>query len=216
VLAARGPAAIYKAHCAACRLCGSRAMRGHLTVSDGYPARALDELHMHTLANNEACEMINNEPFSGELVLQNFERWQVALIGSVVAQINAGHMQLGANRGAGMGRIVIRFDAAAFTYFGFYPDQVWSQLSERVHGIGQLEHAVAHTGRPPGPAIYPDVADERDLPDGYQFDSGFGFARILFQGDDPRLVHPVIEQAFFRQLPAWERFIGANLPNRRA
>jgi CRISPR/Cas system CSM-associated protein Csm3 (group 7 of RAMP superfamily) len=195
---ARTAAAAYKAHCPACRLFGSNLLRGRVTLTDLYPEKALDELNMHPLTDGEVCEAVTAESFKGTFVLQNFERWQVALLGLLLGQINAGHLTFGANRSAGMGRVFLRYQAAALTYFGFYPEETWSQLAERVYGAGALA-----AGRTDG--FQPqDVANERDLPNTAQFDSGFGFARVLFTVGD---AHSEIEQLFFRQLPAWEQFL---------
>lgn len=199
---ARDAVTLYRGLCPACKLFGSKLMRSRLTIEDSYPLKALDDLLMHTLNDSEVCEAINGEPFEGTLIVRNFERWQIGLLGSVLAQINAGHITLGANRSAGMGRVLIRFTAAALTYFGFYSEETWGQLGDRIHGVGQL------AGRSHG-FVYPDLASERDLPAGGQYDSGFGFARVVYAGDDARQIHPLIEQMLFRQLPAWEQYIAA-------
>ncbi len=201
VRTARNASAIYKAHCPACRIFGSKALRGRVALTDLYPEKALDELIMHPLTDGEVCEAVNTEAFKGTFVIQNFERWQIALLGLLFAQINAGHLTFGANRSAGMGRIFLRLNAAAITYFGFYPDQTWALLPERIHGAGALAAGRADGFQPQ------DAASERDLPNAAQFDSGFGFGRVLFtQGD----AHSEIEQMFFRQLAAWEQFLTLN------
>jgi CRISPR-associated protein Csm3 len=139
---ARNPAASYRAHCPACRLFGSKALRGRVTLTDLYPEKPLDELIMHPLTNDTACEAVNTESFRGTFILQNFERWQVALLGLLLAQINAGHLAFGANRSAGMGRIFLRFNAAAITYFGFYCWGIWQiGCMARVHLSGSVATA---------------------------------------------------------------------------
>ncbi len=193
---ARTPAAAYRAHCATCQIFGSHALRGRFIASDAYPAEPLDELHMHDLANGEVCECASGDAFHGTLALQNFERWQLGLIGSAMAQINAGHLLIGANRSQGMGRAAVRFNALVLTYFGFYPESTWRLLAERVNGLGSLTPRAEEYG-----LANPDIASESDLPPGSRFESGFGFARVL-SGD-----HTMIDQLFFRQLPAWETYI---------
>jgi CRISPR/Cas system CSM-associated protein Csm3 (group 7 of RAMP superfamily) len=208
VIKAGTDAARYRAHCPACQLFGSRVLRGRVTCADAFPFQALDELLIHPLADGETCEVVNGDAFTGLFTLYNFERWQIGLLGAVFAQINAGNFSLGAHRNTGMGRIMIRFNTAAITYFGFYSDRVWENLAERVHGVGALIHELypqaVHTFGDYG-FIQPDLATERDLPSGVQFDSGFGYARLIFQGDS-RAVHNTLEQLFFRQLSAWEQY----------
>lgn len=119
-------AAVHRAHCLACRLFGSTAMRGRAAMRDLYPwpPSATEEERENAIANrtevrhgvsiNRASGSVQHGPFElemipagakfwGEIVLINFQAWQLALLEAAIAELNDGFAQLGSNKSRGMG-----------------------------------------------------------------------------------------------------------------
>ncbi len=201
-------AAIYRALCGICQIFGSRALSSHLSITDAYPAEPLNDLTIHDLPEEDGtCESVMGDAFYTLLTLRNFERWQIGLLGAALSRINAGDTSIGANRGYGMGRVLIRCTMAVVTYFGFYEDAALQALSERLHGIGSLidvPNAYDFS--------YPDAAEKPDLPRGAQFNTGFGYAEVVLDSNigEPRAVHIAISELLHRQLPLWQSYLMAH------
>ncbi len=188
-------AAVYRALCSVCRMFGSRVFSSPLTVTDAYPADPLNELAIHELPNG-ASEAVLGDPFYGTLTLHNFERWQIGLLGQLFEQINLGSVALGANRSAGMGRILICPLSAEIQYRGLFDDPARDRLATHLHGAGQF----AGTGNPYG-FRWPDVGEMPDLPPNCEFNAGFGYVEVL--------IGQPVEPLFEQQSAAWQVYATA-------
>ncbi len=171
VTRARGGAAIYRAACAACRIFGGKMLRSHLSVTDCFPAEPLNATPARDRAREgDPLEVVQDDPFYGTLTLRNFERWQVGLLDLILARINIADIQLGGNRSAGMGCVLMRYRRLSFVYSGQHDQEA---LQACVHGVGQL----IGPNNPYG-FVYPDTAEMPDLPESAALESGFGFVAV--------------------------------------
>lgn len=204
--------AIYRALCGVCRIFGSRALSSHLSITDAYPSEPLDDLTIHALPEEgSTCESVMGAAFYTLLTLRNFERWQVGLLGAALARINTGNASMGANRGDGMGRVLLRCTTAIVTYFGLFEDARLQAFSERLYGVGSLLDApnVYDLNDPDAEQV--DLA-RTDLPRARHFNSGFGFAEVVLDSSlgEPRTVHRAISDLLDRQLPQWQNYAAAH------
>jgi CRISPR-associated protein Csm3 len=125
------PAAIHAAHCLACRLFGSVAMRGRAAVRDLFPwdLDATADDHAPTGANRRRANereqrfgvsidritgSVRHGPFDqelvpagvsfwGEIALQNYQVWQLGLLAQAFDAVNFGAAQLGSSKSRGLG-----------------------------------------------------------------------------------------------------------------
>lgn len=234
----RDSAALYRALCVLCRIFGSKMLRSHLTVTDCFPAEPLDALPMR---DDDPTEIVTDEPFYGRLALRNFERWQVGLLGLLLARINMAEVQLGGNRSAGMGCVAIEYRSLSIIYPGLSPNADQEEaLRTRLHGIGQLVGANNRYG-----LIYPDLNDTADLPESAVYETDFGFVGITILSSEPHEetsqsaendvstqtgepiestsaahTHGLIDNVLTRQVLAWGNYVRAHKipdsPSRRS
>jgi CRISPR/Cas system CSM-associated protein Csm3 (group 7 of RAMP superfamily) len=211
---ARGGPAIYRALCTVCRVFGSRAMRGHLTVTDSFPAEPLEAVPARDTdrPGEEALETVLNEPFYGTLILRNFERWQVGLLALLLSHINIADIQIGGNRSAGMGCAVVRYKCLSLLYPGLALDAERQEaLQMRLHGVGQLVGA----NNPYG-FVYPDIGDTPDLPESAVLETGPGFIAVVItttnsdDPDEPDRLHGLIDNVLTQQALAWASYAHAH------
>lgn len=150
---------IHRAHCLACRLFGSLAIKGRASVRDLFPwdERATDargpegdnqkranELEMrHSVAIDRVAgsarhghgpfdqEMVPaGVSFWGEITLENYQAWQLGLLAQGLAQIHDGFAQLGSSKSRGLGVATVAIE-------GILHEQV-PHRSGRPAGVGVL------------------------------------------------------------------------------
>jgi CRISPR-associated RAMP protein (TIGR02581 family) len=150
--------AVHRAHCFACRLFGSQAMKGRASVRDLFPwndavpqgDRFAPEGDNHTSANrlelrhgvsiHRLLGSVHNGPFDQELVpagisffgdiaLENYQVWQLGLLDEAFAQMNSGIIQLGSSKSRGLGVVTVTVEQL-----------VHEQAGRRLEpcGVGQL------------------------------------------------------------------------------
>ena len=169
--------AIHRAHCLACRLFGSQAIKGRASVRDLFPWSDLvaggdshapgGENHVaanrlelrHGVSIDRILGSVKNGPFDqelapagvgffGEIALENFQVWQLGLLGEAFDQMNAGITQLGSSKSRGLGVVAIRVEQILHEQAG---------RRDRPCGVGQL-------ATPQERAAYGLIADA-DLPE---------------------------------------------------
>ncbi len=130
---------IYRANCVACRLFGSLSVRGRCAIRDLYPfsdATQLSEREQDNLAranrvevrhgvfigriSGSAVGLFDQEMipagvrFYGEVVLQNYQTWQLGLLLSGFDELSEGFAQLGSSKTRGLG--VVRVDLSSLIH----------------------------------------------------------------------------------------------------
>jgi CRISPR-associated protein Csm3 len=125
--------AIHKDHCLACRLFGSLALKGRASLRDLFPwsddpraaaafapggpnqisANRLELRHGvaidRILGSVKGGQLFDQElvpagvAFFGEIALENYQTWQLGLLGAAFDQLNSGIAQLGSSKSRGLG-----------------------------------------------------------------------------------------------------------------
>lgn len=121
---------VHRAHCLACRLFGSLAMKGRASVRDLFPwaenardktgsggddQRRANELEIrHGVSIDRVAGSVRHGPFEqemvpagvsfwGEIALENYQVWQLGLLAQAFDEINEGFAQLGSTKSRGLG-----------------------------------------------------------------------------------------------------------------
>ena len=131
--------------CAACKVFGCEKAAGRFWARDAMPSadnpptrqlRAtlpIDRfLGSSRFASAMDFEAVVGGEFETQIVLENFELWQLAMIGIVLMDLDDGYVQIGGLRSKGFGLVAVEFSNCEFFF-------AKSGLStERVYGIGSL------------------------------------------------------------------------------
>lgn len=134
-----GTAAVHGAHCLACRLFGSLAMKGRASVRDLLPwspapasaasaprgdnhARANELELRHGVSIDRILGSVRNGPFDqelvpagvsfwGEVALENYQVWQLGLLAQAFDEVNDGIAQLGSSKSRGLGAAQVKVES---------------------------------------------------------------------------------------------------------
>jgi CRISPR/Cas system CSM-associated protein Csm3 (group 7 of RAMP superfamily) len=126
-LGARPAADRFRAHCPACRVFGSRALRGRLVVRDLMPAllsMPCDELEPAPVVRRRLpdgpggwreLEVIPaGVRLHGELVLRDFQTWQLGVLAAGLRGLEQGISRLGGRQSLGFGAVAVSWPEALF------------------------------------------------------------------------------------------------------
>jgi len=142
--------AIYKDHCLACRLFGSLAIKARASLRDLFPwsddpradaafaPRSANQISANRLEvrNGVAIDRIlgsvKHGPFDqelvpagvaffGEIALENYQVWQLGLLGAAFDQLNSGMAQLGSSKSRGLGVVTVAIDEIVHEQAGRAP-----------------------------------------------------------------------------------------------
>ncbi len=134
-----------KVLCAACKVFGCEASAGRFWIKDAMPSASnpparqlratlpIDRLLGSGRSASAAdFEAVVGGEFETRIVLENFELWQLAIIGIVLMDLDDGYVQIGGLRSKGYGLVSVEFSSCEFFF-------ARSGLpTERVYGIGSL------------------------------------------------------------------------------
>jgi len=111
---------IYRSSCGACRLFGHTRLRGRVSFTDLFPSGPVKTETRYGVAISRLTHAVAQGPFemevavsgafSGQVVLENYELWQLGLLATTVEAMNQGLLKVGfgKNRGFGQVQIVVR------------------------------------------------------------------------------------------------------------
>jgi CRISPR-associated RAMP protein (TIGR02581 family) len=112
------PATAYRDSCAGCKTFGSTAVAGRVAAADGYlqgaavPALVrrdgigIDRFSgAASLRSRYELEAVTDVTFGLTVTLQNYEVWQLSLLGLVLQDLVAGRLPLGSGKSRGLGQI---------------------------------------------------------------------------------------------------------------
>ena len=184
----------YHDHCLACRTFGSTSLASRMRFTDALPWKPYSDgadreagvQQMHTeqrpgvkidrrlgTAARRALyevEVLTEGSFFGEIVVRNYQLWQLALLALVFRDINEGHQRVGAMKSRGLGRVQMAVEEFHIEQFGSLaePD------SMQIRGVGAVEEIVETYDLALDDAIAKpdcikqenDVLRQRLLPDG--------------------------------------------------
>jgi len=111
---------IYRSSCGACRLFGHTRLRGRISFTDLFPSSPVKTETRHGVAISRLTHAVAQGPFemevavsgtfSGQVVLENYELWQLGLLAVALEATNQGLLKVGfgKNRGFGQVQMIIR------------------------------------------------------------------------------------------------------------
>lgn len=140
---------VYKNSCLACRLFGNTWILGRFATEDAYVEGELPQIQQRDGVGIDRftggasrgakfeLEVITGGVFKTTLHLQNFELWQLGLIGFVLQDMKDGLVRMGSGKSRGLGKIVADIGKITLHYLG-----AGSKIAENGHfnimGVGAL------------------------------------------------------------------------------
>lgn len=124
--------------CLACRVFGSQQAAGRLLIADALPSseRAWTNANQTSLRSGVSIDRRTGGPAGGKLfeseivsagsfrarmTLENFQLWQLALLGMLMEDIDAGELHIGSGRTRGLGAFNLRFRRLELWQIGAQP-----------------------------------------------------------------------------------------------
>jgi CRISPR-associated protein Csm3 len=150
-----GSVKAYKHSCPACRLFGSTHFRGRFATADAYGPDEQDEKKLE-LRDGVAIDRYTGGAFKGakfdlevlpegyfktRIQIENFERWQLALVALVLRDFEEGLIRLGSGRSRGLGQVKARVEQFKLRYFGKRPQGLVG-LSKQVSDRERKDYAL--------------------------------------------------------------------------
>lgn len=140
---------VYKKSCPICRIFGNTWILGRFATEDAYVDGELPEIQQRDGVGIDRftggaargakfeLEVITGGVFKTTLHLQNFELWQLGLLGFVLQDMKDGLVRLGSGKSRGLGKVIAEIDKITLHYLG-----AASKVSENGHlnimGVGAL------------------------------------------------------------------------------
>ncbi|KAA0221423.1 CRISPR-associated RAMP protein [candidate division KSB1 bacterium] len=140
---------VYKNSCLACRLFGNTWLLGRFATEDAYiegdppQIQVRDNVGIDRFTGGSFhsakfdLEVITGGIFKTTLHLQNFELWQLGLIGFVLQDMKDGLVRMGSGKSRGLGKVVADIGKITLHYLGTAP-----KIAENGHfnimGVGAL------------------------------------------------------------------------------
>lgn len=140
---------VYKNSCLACRLFGNTWILGRFATEDAYVEGELPQTQQRDGVGIDRftggasrgakfeLEVITGGVFKTTLHLQNFELWQLGLIGFVLQDMKDGLVRMGSGKSRGLGKVVADIGKITLHYLG-----TSSKIAENGHhnimGVGAL------------------------------------------------------------------------------
>jgi CRISPR-associated protein Csm3 len=149
--------AVHRANCAACRVFGSLTMRGRCAPRDLFPFKDATTLAEHEVDNLTRANKVEvrhgvligrmsgsvdggalfdqemvpaGVHFHGEIVLQNYQTWQLGLLCAAIDELTQGFAQLGSSKTRGLGVVRVEIDSLLH--------EQTSRSEDRPMGVGEL------------------------------------------------------------------------------
>jgi CRISPR-associated RAMP protein (TIGR02581 family) len=113
---------IYRYSCGACRTFGHTRLRGRASFTDLYPESDVKTETRYGVAISRLTHAVAQGPFemevvvagsfSGQLVLENYELWQLGLVAAAIEAMNQGLLKLGFGKNRGFGHVRLQVKQA--------------------------------------------------------------------------------------------------------
>lgn len=114
--------AVYQRSCGACRLFGHTRLRGRVAFSDLLPTSAITTETRYGVAISRLSHAVAQGPFEmevvvsgtfkGQLVLENYELWQVGVLATALEAMNQGLLKVGFGKNRGFGQVQVAVQEA--------------------------------------------------------------------------------------------------------
>lgn len=141
----------YQQSCPICRMYGNTLLMGRLATEDAYitgeqpVTQQRDGVGIDRFTGGASrgakfeLEVITGGEFETTLHLQNFELWQLGLLGFVLQDLRDGLVRLGSGKSRGLGKIKAEIGDLTFHYLGMSAGKkVLQKGSGELFGVGEL------------------------------------------------------------------------------
>lgn len=132
---------IYKNSCMACKMFGSTKLKGRVTIQDAYPVEEIKTETRYGVSISRLSQGVAHGPFETEvavsgtfgtqILLENFEIWQLGGIALVSEGLNAGMIRVGFGKNRGFGQVSLDIEDIEYSIMGSLDD-------DTIGGIGVL------------------------------------------------------------------------------
>lgn len=132
---------IYKKSCKTCKMYGNTKLKGRVTMLDAYPIEKIQTEIRYGVAISRLSQGVAQGPFdmevavSGkfktEILIENFEIWQLGCIALVMKGINSGIIRIGFGKNRGFGQVLMNISGLEYRFVGSLNDS-------KMAGIGVL------------------------------------------------------------------------------
>jgi CRISPR-associated RAMP protein (TIGR02581 family) len=155
----------YEQHCFACRTFGSMKLASRIRFTDAYPwtlnadkeemEKSIKSVLLESRTNVRIdrrtgaaargalfnAEVVTSGKFHSEIVIRNYQLWQIALLALVFRDINAGHQRVGASKSRGLGKVKVTITDFDMSQFG-----ILASDNSKLTGVGQVDGYLASYG----------------------------------------------------------------------
>ena len=116
---------IYRGSCGACKLFGSTLLKGRLAFTDLLPTNGVEiktetrygvaiSRLSHAVAQGPfEMEVAVSGSFSGQVILENFEIWQLGVLAAAMESMNHGLLKVGFGKNRGFGQVRVQINNAS-------------------------------------------------------------------------------------------------------
>jgi CRISPR-associated RAMP protein (TIGR02581 family) len=131
-------ALVYRESCLACKVYGHTRLRGRLSFTDAFPEGnwkteirygvAISRLSGAVAVGPFDMEVLVEGHFVGSLLLENFEVWQLGLLGLTIRSLNEGLTRVGFGKSRGFGEVRMRvreMTVEMAKVAGLSPGELW-------------------------------------------------------------------------------------------
>lgn len=111
---------IYASSCGACRTFGHTRLRGRASFNDLYPEGEVKTETRYGVAVSRLTHAVAQGPFeievavagsfAGQVILENYELWQLGLIATAIAAMNQGLLKVGFGKNRGFGQVQLKVE----------------------------------------------------------------------------------------------------------
>lgn len=189
-------AKIYKHHsCHACRIYGSTHMSSRVRLTDGFPTGecktekrsgvAIDRVLGSVAVGPFDYETVVSGEFKCEIFLNNFQLWQIGLIGLTLRDLDEGYVQMGFAKSRGLGRVAAKLHSIEISYLKKL------SVSGRIWGVGMDDGLRGEYGFLEDDFVTMDIEPKRN-----------GF-RTTYQWKDASLFESIVAE----DSPCWQAFL---------
>jgi CRISPR-associated protein Csm3 len=116
---------IYRMSCGACKLFGSTLLQGRLSFTDLLPADgmkietetrygvAISRLSHAVAQGPFEMEVAVSGKFAGQVILENYEIWQMGVLATALESMNQGQLKVGFGKNRGFGQVRVNVNCAS-------------------------------------------------------------------------------------------------------
>ncbi len=142
---------IYSKLCTICRMFGHLPMASHLRVADAYPNAATLQATNQTEERDGVAidrisgsvvggglfqlEVVTRGAFFGQLVLRNFQVWQIGLLAIALRDIDSGLVPIGFAKSRGLGEVRVNYQRLEISYPGQLGADAANRWGNKIAGV---------------------------------------------------------------------------------